>query len=189
MTLLWYPRMEKTGPKSYGRYAWAEESLLPGGTSPLIISNDDDDDLVSVNELFARADPDPAPVFLTSKPRARARWASLDRLLVGLGLALPNGPHLASLGKPLGRARASLLSADHCPAPTAATATPAACTHKRQISEAVRREECPNRPETTPAAPQQQAQGTDTGAGTGTCAGAANNTRKSGRARKPKWYN
>jgi hypothetical protein len=33
--------MEKTDPKSSGRYAWAEES---GGTSPLIISNDDDDD-------------------------------------------------------------------------------------------------------------------------------------------------
>jgi hypothetical protein len=50
--------MEKTGPKSYGGYAWAEESLLPGGTSPLIISNDDDD-LASVSELFATADPAP----------------------------------------------------------------------------------------------------------------------------------
>jgi hypothetical protein len=49
--------MEKTSPKSYGGYAWAEESLLPGGTSPLIISNDHDDDLVSISELFARADP------------------------------------------------------------------------------------------------------------------------------------
>jgi hypothetical protein len=127
------PPNGKTGPKSYGGYVWAEESLLPGGTSPLIISNDDDDDLVSVNELFARADPDPAP--------------------------------------------------------TAATATPAAGAHKRQIPEAVRREECPNGPETTPAAPQQQAKGTDTCAGTGTGAGAANNTRKSGRARKPKRYN
>jgi hypothetical protein len=54
MTLLWYPRMEKTGPKSYGGYAWAEELLLPCGTSPLIIY---DDDLVSVSELFARVDP------------------------------------------------------------------------------------------------------------------------------------
>src|SRR4051794_24453324 len=37
------PRMEKTGSECYGGYAWAEESLLPGGTSPVIISNDDDD--------------------------------------------------------------------------------------------------------------------------------------------------
>ena len=101
VTLLWYPRMEKTGPKSCGGYAWAEESLLPGGTSPLIISNDDDDDLVSLSELFATEDPDPAL--------------------------------------------------------TAPTATPA---HKRQISEAVPREERPNGPETTPrGAPQQQASG------------------------------
>jgi hypothetical protein len=48
------------------------------------------------------------------------------------------------------------------PAPTAATATAtaAAGTHKRQISEAVPREEPLNRPEITPAAaPQQQASG------------------------------
>jgi len=126
--------METTSPKSYGGYAWAEESLLPGGTSPLIISNDDDDDLVSVSELFARADPDPTA--------------------------------------------------------TAATAS----THKRQISKAVPQEERPNEPETTPAAPQQQAsagaqeaQRADTRAGTGT--GAANDTRKNGRARKPKRRN
>jgi hypothetical protein len=50
------PPNGKTGPKSYGGYAWAEEPLLPGGASPLIISNDDDDDLVSMGELFARAD-------------------------------------------------------------------------------------------------------------------------------------
>jgi hypothetical protein len=69
------------------------------GTSPLIISNDDDDnDLVSVSKLFARADPDPAP--------------------------------------------------------TAATVTPAAGTHKRQISEAITQEKRPNGPETTPATPQ-----------------------------------
>jgi hypothetical protein len=89
----------KTSPKSYGGYAWAEESLLPSGTSPLIIS--DDDDLISVSELFARADPDPPPA--------------------------------------------------------AVTATPAAGTRKRQISEAVPQEELPNGPETTSAAPQQQA--------------------------------
>jgi hypothetical protein len=40
--------MEKIGPKSYGGYTWAEESLLQGGTSPLIISNEDDDKLVSM---------------------------------------------------------------------------------------------------------------------------------------------
>jgi hypothetical protein len=36
------------------------------------------------------------------------------------------------------------------PTAVTATATPAAGTHKRQISEAVSRDECPNRPETTP---------------------------------------
>jgi len=30
--------MEKTGPKSYGGYAWAEESLLLGGTSPTAVT-------------------------------------------------------------------------------------------------------------------------------------------------------
>jgi hypothetical protein len=99
VTLLWYPRMEKTDPKSYGGYAWAEESLLPGGIFPVITSYDDDDDPVSVSELFARVDPTPMT-----------------------------------------------------------TTTTAAGTHKRQISEAVLRDERLNGPETTPAAPQQQAQ-------------------------------
>jgi hypothetical protein len=98
VTLLWYPRMEKTDPKSYGGYAWAEELLLPGGISPVITSYDDDDDPVSVSELFARVDPTPTT-----------------------------------------------------------TTTTAAGTYKRQISEAVLRDERPNGPETTPAAPQQQA--------------------------------
>ena len=131
--------MEKTGSMSYSGYAWVKALLSSRRlTSPVIISNDDDD-LVSMSELVARTDP----------------------------------------------------------APTTATATaiPAAGTHKRQISEAVPRDERPNRPETTPAAPPQQqasggsqeAQGADTGAGTG--AGAANNTRKSSRARKPKRRN
>jgi hypothetical protein len=139
VTLLWYPPNEKKiGSKSYGGYAWAEESLLPGGTSPVITFNDDDD-LVSTSELFARADP----------------------------------------------------------APTTATATaiPAAGIYKWQISEAMPWDEHPNKPETTPAAlPQQEAsgdsqkaQGVDISAGTG--AGAANNTRKSRRARKPKRRN
>ena len=70
-----YPRIEKPGPKSYGGYAWAEESLLPGGTSPLIISNDDDDDLVSVNKLVVRADPDPAPTAATVTPAAPQQQA------------------------------------------------------------------------------------------------------------------
>ena len=52
------PKKKKQAPKSYGGHAWAEELLLPGGIFPLIISNDDDDDnLVSVSELFAKADP------------------------------------------------------------------------------------------------------------------------------------
>ena len=59
------PNGKKTGPKSYGGYAWAEELLLPSGTSPLIISNDDDDDLVSVSKLFVTADPDPVPTAAT----------------------------------------------------------------------------------------------------------------------------
>jgi len=82
--------------------------------------------------------------------------------------------------------------ADSAPTTVAATAIPAAGTHKRQISEAVPRDEHPNRPETsTSAAPPQQetsggsqeAQEADTGTG------AANNTRKSSRARKPKRRN
>jgi hypothetical protein len=59
--------MEKTGPKSYGGYAWAEESLLLGGTSSPIISNGDDD-LVSINDLFARADHALTAVTVTATP-------------------------------------------------------------------------------------------------------------------------
>jgi len=70
VTLLWYPRIGKTDHKSNGGYAWAEESLLPGGTSPLIVSNDDDDDLVSVSELFARADPAPTAATATTTSAA-----------------------------------------------------------------------------------------------------------------------
>ena len=55
--------MEKTDHKSNGGYAWAERSLLPGGISPLI---DDDDDLVSVSELFARVDPAPTTATATT---------------------------------------------------------------------------------------------------------------------------
>ena len=101
VTLLWYPRMEKTSPKSYGGYAWAEESLLPGGISPVITAydDDDDDDPVSANELFARANPIPTVI-----------------------------------------------------------TTAAAGTHKRQISEAMSRDERLNRSETTTAAPPQQQQ-------------------------------
>src|SRR5436305_12549683 len=95
--------MEETGPESYSGDAWAEESLLPGGASPVTISNSDDD-LVSVNELFAKADP--------------------------------------------------------CPTTATATAIPAAGTQRRQISEAIPRDQRPNGPETAPAAPpQQDAQG------------------------------
>jgi hypothetical protein len=127
--------MEKTGSESYSGYAWAEESLLLGGVSPVTISNGDDD-LVSVNELFVKAGPTPTTA--------------------------------------------------------TATAIPAAGTHKRQISEAVPRDERPNGPETTPTAPLQQeaqggsqeAQGADIG--TSIAAGAGNNTRKSSRARKPR---
>src|SRR4051795_5760645 len=67
VTLLWYPRMEKTGSECYGGYTWAEESLLPGGTTPVIISNEDDD-LVSVSELFTRADHTPTTATATANP-------------------------------------------------------------------------------------------------------------------------
>jgi hypothetical protein len=61
--------MEKMGSESYGGYAWAEESLLPGGASPVIISNGDGD-LVSVSELFARAGPAPTTATATAIPAA-----------------------------------------------------------------------------------------------------------------------
>ena len=91
--------MEETGSEGYSWDAWAEESLLPGGASPVTISNGDDE-LVSVSELFAKA--------------------------------------------------------DRAPMTATATAIPAAGIHKRQISEAIPRDERPNGPETTPAAPPQQ---------------------------------
>jgi hypothetical protein len=69
VTLLWYPRMEKMGSESYSGYVWAEESLLPGGASPVIISNGDDH-LVSVSELFARAGPAPTTATATAIPAA-----------------------------------------------------------------------------------------------------------------------
>ena len=61
--------MEETGSESYSGDAWAEESLLPGGASPVTISNSDDD-LVSVNELFAKADPAPTTATATAIPAA-----------------------------------------------------------------------------------------------------------------------
>src|SRR5947209_3883016 len=68
--------MEETGSESYSGVAWAEESLLPGGASSLTISNSDDD-LVSVNELFAKADPAPRQQLpLPSPPRARTSGRS-----------------------------------------------------------------------------------------------------------------
>ena len=48
VTLLWYPRMEKQALR------------VTAGMPKVIIFNDDEYDLVSVSELFARADPDPA---------------------------------------------------------------------------------------------------------------------------------
>jgi hypothetical protein len=106
------------------------------GTSPLIVSNNDDDDLVSVSELFTRTDPTAAT----------------------------------------------------------ATATPAAAIHKRQVSEAMPRDERPNRPETTPAAlAQQQASGggvpTEPRGQIQAQVQTANDTRKSGRAQKTKRRN
>jgi hypothetical protein len=54
-------------------------------------------------------------VVLTSKPRARARWAGPGKLLGRARACPPNGPQLASLKPgPDGRARASLPSEDHC---------------------------------------------------------------------------
>jgi hypothetical protein len=69
--------MLKEDSKRYrGSYAFAEESLLPGGTSPILSAFDD---LESVSELFATADPPvtaPAaaakPVANTAKPVANS---------------------------------------------------------------------------------------------------------------------
>jgi hypothetical protein len=56
VTLLWYPRMPKEDSRRCrGSYAFAEESLLPGGTSPILSAAFDD--LESLSELFATADP------------------------------------------------------------------------------------------------------------------------------------
>jgi len=77
----------------------------------------------------------------------------------------------------------------------ATTATPAAGTHKQQISVTVPRDERPNRPKNHP---RGTAATTGFGglprrprgiAGAGTGAGTANDTRKSDRARKPKRRN
>jgi hypothetical protein len=52
--------MPKEDSKRYrGSYAFAEESLLPGGTSPILSAAFDD--LESLNELFATADPRDSP--------------------------------------------------------------------------------------------------------------------------------
>lgn len=59
--------MEETGSESYSGDVWAEESLFPGGASPITIFNSDDD-LVSVNELFAKADPAPTTATATAIP-------------------------------------------------------------------------------------------------------------------------
>src|SRR3954453_7597990 len=59
--------MEETGSESCSGDAWAEESLLPGGASPVTISNSDDD-LVSVNERFAKADPAPTTLIFIPHP-------------------------------------------------------------------------------------------------------------------------
>src|SRR6266480_2898143 len=83
--------MEKTGLKSYSGYAWAEESLLPGSTfPPLIISNNDDNDLVSVGELFASADPAPTAATATATPTTVThKWQILEAVPHD---ECPNGP-------------------------------------------------------------------------------------------------
>src|SRR5947209_10219990 len=91
--------MEKQAPRATAGTPGPKNHSFQAAPPPVTISNSDDD-LVSVNELFAKADP----------------------------------------------------------APTTATATaiPAAGTHNRQISEPIPRDERPNGPKTTPAAPPQQ---------------------------------
>jgi hypothetical protein len=61
--------MEETGSESYSGDTWVEESLFPGGASPVTISNSDDD-LVSVNELFTKADPALTTATATAIPAA-----------------------------------------------------------------------------------------------------------------------
>ena len=47
--------MPKDSKRYHGSYAFAEESLLLGGTSPILSAPFDD--LESLSELFATADP------------------------------------------------------------------------------------------------------------------------------------
>jgi hypothetical protein len=122
VTLLWYPRMPKEDSKRYrGSYAFAEESLLPGGTSPILSAAFDD--LESLSELFTTADPPVTASVATTQPVANT-------------------------------------------------------AHKRQISEAIPRNERLNTPNEAPtAAPQQAQQAAQEGSA---------GTRKSGRAKKRK---
>ena len=56
--------------------------LLSGGNSLLIIS--DDDDLVSVNELFARADPAPTAATATATPAAGTHKRQISEAVPGM---------------------------------------------------------------------------------------------------------
>lgn len=124
VTLLWYPRMPKEDSERYrSSYAFAEESLLPGGTSPILSAFDD---LESLSGLFTTADP-PVTALTTAAKRV------------------------------------------------------ANTTHKRQISEAIPRDERPNGvPAAAPQAQQAQQAAQDA---------LITGTRKSGRAPKPKKRN
>ena len=61
--------MPKEESKRYrGSYAWAEESLLPGGTSPPLSATSDD--LESLSELLITADPPVTASATVAKPAA-----------------------------------------------------------------------------------------------------------------------
>jgi hypothetical protein len=62
---------------------------MPGPTSPLLSGGNsllisDDDDLVSVNELFARADPAPTAATATTTPAAGTHKRQISKAVPGM---------------------------------------------------------------------------------------------------------
>jgi hypothetical protein len=65
------PPNGKNRPQELRRVCMGRRVTPFGGSSPLIISNDDaDDDMVSISELFARTDPAPTAATTTATPTA-----------------------------------------------------------------------------------------------------------------------
>jgi len=80
--------MPKEDSKRYrGSYAFAEESLLPGGTSPILSAAFDD--LESLNELFATADPPATAPTAAAKPVAN----TAHKRQISEAIPRPNPPN------------------------------------------------------------------------------------------------